>query len=221
MVGLTLTPEQIRSAPPEVRRWLEQEVAATLGLDASQDPAILAGEHLAACTPNEALEIYVQIRDSVPVVAAFFELGREGERLGRDAVALRRLVDILQHSRLPSLDDLLACLQVIDSTFRRLRGDGRATLCAVDERGICLIAIETQQSIAAVWQKIVSRRAPPATIAANDVGHDGLQGPAARNPVAPPKISAHFDGLYPSLYDSRRRGPNAELSPGDVTGLEP
>ena len=31
MVGLTLTPEQIRKAPPEVRRWLEREVATTLG----------------------------------------------------------------------------------------------------------------------------------------------------------------------------------------------
>lgn len=32
MVGITLTPEQIKGAPVEVRRWMEREVAASLGL---------------------------------------------------------------------------------------------------------------------------------------------------------------------------------------------
>ena len=32
MVGITLTPEQIRSAPLDVRRWIERELAASLGL---------------------------------------------------------------------------------------------------------------------------------------------------------------------------------------------
>ena len=32
MVGITLTPEQVRTAPPDVRRWLEQELAKTFGL---------------------------------------------------------------------------------------------------------------------------------------------------------------------------------------------
>jgi hypothetical protein len=30
MVGVTLSPEQMRNAPPEVRRWLEQEILACL-----------------------------------------------------------------------------------------------------------------------------------------------------------------------------------------------
>jgi hypothetical protein len=33
MVGITLSPEQIRAAPPEVRRWLEHELAVSLGLN--------------------------------------------------------------------------------------------------------------------------------------------------------------------------------------------
>lgn len=34
MVGITLSAEQIRSAPPEVRRWLEKEVLVSFGLQA-------------------------------------------------------------------------------------------------------------------------------------------------------------------------------------------
>jgi hypothetical protein len=34
MIGITLTTDQIRSAPPEVRRWIEHEVIASLGLAA-------------------------------------------------------------------------------------------------------------------------------------------------------------------------------------------
>ena len=34
MVGITLSPEQIQQAPPEVRRWIEQQIASALGLSA-------------------------------------------------------------------------------------------------------------------------------------------------------------------------------------------
>ena len=32
MIGITLTSEQIRTAPAEVRRWIERQVATSLGL---------------------------------------------------------------------------------------------------------------------------------------------------------------------------------------------
>lgn len=32
MLGITLAPEQIMQAPPEVRRWIEQQVAGAFGL---------------------------------------------------------------------------------------------------------------------------------------------------------------------------------------------
>jgi len=31
MIGIALTSEQIRAAPPEVRRWVEREVMAAFG----------------------------------------------------------------------------------------------------------------------------------------------------------------------------------------------
>jgi hypothetical protein len=36
MVGITLSAEQLRAAPPEVRRWIEHEVAVSLGLHAPE-----------------------------------------------------------------------------------------------------------------------------------------------------------------------------------------
>ncbi len=39
MIGITLTTDQIRNAPPDVRRWIEHEVIASLGLAATRPPA--------------------------------------------------------------------------------------------------------------------------------------------------------------------------------------
>ena len=39
MIGITLTTDQIRNAPPQVRQWIEHEVIAALGLAADAPPA--------------------------------------------------------------------------------------------------------------------------------------------------------------------------------------
>src|SRR5579862_4906871 len=46
MIGITLTTDQIRSAPKEVRQWIEHQVIASLGL-ASEAPAPVQATHLA------------------------------------------------------------------------------------------------------------------------------------------------------------------------------
>ena len=79
MVGITLSPEQIRAAPPEVRRWLEHELAVPLGLNPPTLPITQPSHpHLAACTPEEAAQVLSLIQGMLPVVHVFFELGREG-----------------------------------------------------------------------------------------------------------------------------------------------
>jgi hypothetical protein len=46
MIGITLTSEQIRTAPTEVRRWIEREVMISLGLSSqSADGSKPHGEH--------------------------------------------------------------------------------------------------------------------------------------------------------------------------------
>ena len=58
MTSFTFSLEQLKAAPPEVRRWVEHEIGAALGAlsrfdhDASQ----VHSSALAACTPEEALQ---------------------------------------------------------------------------------------------------------------------------------------------------------------------
>ncbi|MGZ3288474.1 MAG: hypothetical protein ACXU87_10585 [Xanthobacteraceae bacterium] len=158
MVGITLSPEQIRAAPPEVRRWLEHELAVSLGLNPPALPITQpTSPHLAACTPEEAAQVLSLIQGMLPVVHVFFELGREGAAPSEGIEAFR-LADIMRHTRLEVPDQVLACLEVLDQAVQRVRNDPSATFHAVDERGYCLVAAQTQRSIRAIWQQLVAQR---------------------------------------------------------------
>lgn len=158
MVGITLTPEQIRAAPPEVRRWLEHELAVSLGLNPPALPITHpSSPHIAACTPEEAAQVLSLIQGMLPAVQVFFELGREGAGPG-EGIAAFRLADIMRHTRLEVPDKVLACLEVLDQAVQRVRNDPSATFHAVDERGYCLVAAQTQRSIRAIWQQLVAQR---------------------------------------------------------------
>ena len=98
MVGITLSPEQIRSAPPQVREWIEHEIAHALGLTASAPQPPQVPPHLVACGHDEVKAILAEIRSMLPVVAVFFELGREfGQQNGaRGASAAHRIHPVAQ-----------------------------------------------------------------------------------------------------------------------------
>ena len=66
---------------------------------------------------------------------------------------------MMRHTRLQSLEQVIACLDMINEAVRRVTGDIAATLYAVDERGNCFIATQTQQSILRVWQEAIAGRA--------------------------------------------------------------
>ena len=158
MVGITLSPEQIRAAPAEVRRWLEHELAVSLGLNPPAMPITQpSSPHLAACTPEEAAQVLSLIQGMLPVVHVFFELGREGAAPGEGIEAFQ-LADIMRHTRLEVLDQVLACLEILDQAVQRVRNDPGATFHAVDQRGYCLVAAQTQRSIRAIWQQLVAER---------------------------------------------------------------
>jgi len=158
MVGITLSPEQIRAAPPEVRRWLEHELAVSLGLNPPALPITQPiSPHLAACTPEEASQVLSLIQGMLPVVHVFFELGREGAAPGEEIGAFR-LADIMRHTRLEVPDQVMACLEILDQAVQRVRNDPGATFHAMDKRGYCLVAAQTQRSIRAIWQQLVAER---------------------------------------------------------------
>ncbi len=151
MVGITLAPEQIRAAPPEVRQWLEQQIAHTLGLPHPAEPSAVP-PRLVACTPEQAAAILAQIQAVLPAVAVFLELGREHGSVTADGLRAFRLADIARNARLPSVEHVLRALEVIDTALRRAVGDPEATLFALDPQGHCFVAQETGRSILAVWQ---------------------------------------------------------------------
>ena len=160
MVGITLSPEQIRAAPPDVRRWIEHELAVSLGLNPPALPITQSSSpHLAACSPEEAAQVLSLIQGMLPVVHVFFEFGREGAAPGEGIEAFR-LADVMRHARLEVPDQVLACLEVLDQAVQRVRNDPGVTFHAVDERGYCLVAAQTQRSIRAIWQQLVAQREP-------------------------------------------------------------
>lgn len=166
MVGLTLSAEQIRAAPPEVRRWLEQEIAGTLGFEPPAHAMRPPELHLVGASLEEARALLAAIQGLLPVVAVFFELGREAAATPSPGVRAFRMTDILRHTRLSAPEQVLAALEVINDMLRRLRNDTEAVLAAADGRGVCFVAEVTAQNVLRLWQEIVAERALSAPAAA-------------------------------------------------------
>jgi len=157
MTGITLSIEQIRAAPPEVRRWIEHQVIAALGMAAaSPAPQPSSVSHLVACSPEEIAAVLARIQDHLPAVNVLFEFSRPGITMGQPPLMQFRLMDILHHARLRNIDQVIACLDVINRVLAEVRRDPSVRFCGFDHEGHCLIAPQTQASVAAVWQEMTS-----------------------------------------------------------------
>ena len=192
MIGISLSSDQIRTAPAEVRRWIEREVMTSLGLQAAPADSQSHGEHLAACSEEQAAAVLSQIQGVLPAVNVLFEFGRQGAIFGQPGIEAFRLVDIAHHTRLSDVAQVVACIDLINQAFGRASGDASARLCGFDREGRCFIAAETQQNILRLWQKVVagqqlasSQRRQPAAIrepddaTASSTEADALPGPIA------------------------------------------
>ncbi len=206
MVGVTLSPEQIRNAPPEVRRWLEQELLASFGL---RQPATEPGApQLVSCSEDEAAAVLSVIQGMLPVTNVFFELGRDGITVEGEGLTAFRLTDILRHTRLQTLEQVIACLDAISAAARRIRGDSHAALYGLDNQGHCFIATQTQRSILHVWQQI---------IAARNIETSSLAGPR----VETSGVSAAEPALAtPAVPFSALSGPSAPIWPAPVQAVD-
>jgi hypothetical protein len=160
MIGLTLSAEQVRGAPPEVRRWLEQQMRASFGFAApEQRNAEALAARLVGCNPEEAAKILELVQGMLPVVNVFFELGREAISVPVHGMRAFRLGDLAQHTRLASTEQVVECLDVLTAALRRVRGDVAALFYLLDEHDHCLVAEPTMRSVLHIWQDIVARRA--------------------------------------------------------------
>src|SRR5262249_34030473 len=138
MTSFTFSVDQVRSAPPEVRRWIEREITTTLAAlnRSEQDLSQLHAAALAACTPQEAAEVYEMIKSNFLLSQVFFELAREAPN-NRGAAPLHTLglADMLRHTRLTDGDRLVDCFTAINQAFRAVRNDPEASLFGFDQHG--------------------------------------------------------------------------------------
>ncbi len=155
MVGITLSPEQIQQAPPEVRRWIEQQISGALGLSRPAPIVEAPARHLVGCDPEQARAILSLISRMLPVAGVFFELAHEPIGVTQQGLHVLRLDDIQHHCRLQSPDQVVACLEAIDEALRRVMGSPDVALTILDSSGHCVVADETAHSILLLWQEMV------------------------------------------------------------------
>jgi hypothetical protein len=161
MVGITLSAEQVRNAPPDVRRWIEHQVLSTLGLGAETPPAPALpaqSAHLIALTADDAARLLAQIENVLPAVNVLFEFGRPGIAFGQPPMMMFRLIDILHHTRLQNISQVMACLDMINQALAAIRHDPSARFCGFDNVGHCLVPPETQRAIARLWQDVIAKQ---------------------------------------------------------------
>jgi hypothetical protein len=188
MIGITLTTDQIRTAPAEVRHWIEHQVIASLGLAAEMPaPDQPHASHLVACNTEEAAAVLAQIQNFMPAMNVLFEFGRPGISYGQPPMMAFRLIDILHHTRLQNVGQVIACLDAINQALAEVRHDESARFCVFDNEGHCFIAPQTQQSILRLWQDMLARQ--------HATSGDAALAPAAPNgndAITPPFMPAGY-----------------------------
>ncbi len=184
MVGITLSPDEIQQAPPEVRRWIEQQIAASLGLSRPQPVVQAPARHLIGCNVEQARAILGLITGMLPVAGVFFELAQEPMGITQQGLHVLRLDDIQRHCRLQAPEQVAACLQAIDEALRRVTGTRDVAMTILDGSGHCVVAAETAHSILTLWQEIVMPRDAVQPVTPVTAVPDGQASPAFQAPYA-------------------------------------
>jgi hypothetical protein len=158
MAGLVLTAEQIRNAPPEVRKWLASIVDAEFLLEGQSPDGAEANENiLCSCTPEEAAAVFARIRNHLPTAQVMLELGRYTPYIvdsSREIIAIPS-ADILRRTGLDDARELIGCLERIGWGFKAARDNPGAQLFEFDERGRIYFREGTYQSLRTLWKKLV------------------------------------------------------------------
>jgi len=183
MIGITLSSEQVRTAPPEIRLWIEHQVATSLGLQIRATDYQTSLEGLTICNLDELRDIFSLIQHSVPAVHVLFELGRKGASIGEGKLEGYRLPDIQHRAGLQTVSQVMACLESINQSLHRVRGTTNSMLCVV-ENGFCVVATVTQENLLRLWQELICR----ADIATDSPGTIPTGTPSLRESAFPNKI---------------------------------
>jgi len=164
MTNFVFTADQIKSAPPEVRRWFESEIVGALREMAGQRPEPAHSAALAACTPEEALAVFELIQRDFATAQVFLEFGREPP-LPNSPRPLHafNIGEFKRKLRVP--DDRLAdCFGAINQSFMRIRDDAEAALLGFDQANHVYIHEATHAAIRGLWEKLTGLQ--PESVAA-------------------------------------------------------
>ena len=74
-----------------------------------------------ACTTEDAAAVLAQVKGMMPAFNVFFEFARPGISFGQPPVMAFRLIDILYHTRLQDIGQVIECLEAINEAFARVR----------------------------------------------------------------------------------------------------
>lgn len=166
MTSFTFSADQVRSAPPEVRRWIENEVVRALRGSLDQEASRAKANELTACSFEEITRIFNMIAGNFIVAKVFFELGRETPFAHEaDAPQLHALDfgDILRHTQLADAARVVDCLNLINQALQTVRNDPEATLFASDPRGHVFVHDTTSRNIRKLWEHLVASHAAQAS----------------------------------------------------------
>ena len=131
MVGIVLSAEQVKAAPPAVRQWLERQMAADLWPAEAEPPAAAAApetpvefdpERIAACTLPEAIAIFERIRHDGLACRVFLEFGQEPvATLHASPLYALDIADIVRHTGITSGNQLVSCFYFINWALQLVR----------------------------------------------------------------------------------------------------
>jgi hypothetical protein len=196
MISITISPEQLAAAPPDVRRWLESEVASTLAfVERQHGPAKAPAAELAACSPEEVAQIFELVRHDYLAASLLCELGREQD-VGHSTPPYRAIsiADLVRRSRLGSGDRLMVRLEAINAALHRIRGDAAASMFGFDQFGRLYIHEVTQRHIAELWNRLLAADAAAPAQQVVPAGGRAANDPA-ENRAAPGERGALLDEM--------------------------
>ncbi len=190
MTSFTFSAEQIRSAPPEVRQWMRDQIFDALGLQPPQGEPLSIEAELAACSTDEVVQIFQLISSNFLVTQVFFELGRE--TVLSEPVRQLHAVSLPAMQRHVQLDDgrlLGECLKIIDHALQKVRSDPKVSLFATDGQSHVFIHEMTFRNIRKLREQLLPAHSSEAARQASEEGVFVPRFPEGREPLIRPEYA--------------------------------
>ena len=157
VLSFTFSLDQLRHAPPEVRHWVEHELAASLrGLaEPQQEPPIGHSAELAACSADEALQVLQLISSDLVATQVYLQLAREAP-IGDVAPPLHAFsFDQIKRQLRLTDEGFAGSLQRINQAFQEIRKNPDAMLFGFDQARHLYVHEMTYHSIRGVWEQLI------------------------------------------------------------------